>query len=76
MTHFRIRSLREARGVSRYEIAEAAGVSYAAVAQWEDGKVLPTADKLPAIAAVLGCEVGELYEPGELRAAGKTMGGG
>jgi transcriptional regulator with XRE-family HTH domain len=35
---------------------------------WESGSVNPTADKLPAIAALYGCSIDELYEPQEQEA--------
>ena len=55
--------------MTRYELAEAAAVSYQAIAQWENGVVAPSADKLPVLAAMLDCEVGELYDDEALRAA-------
>lgn len=72
MTRFRIRELREARGVSRRELAQTADVSYQAVAQWEAGTVIPAADKLPTIAALLECEVNDLYDDETLRAASEA----
>ena len=58
--------------MTRYELAQAAEVSYQAVAQWENGVMVPSADKLPTIAAVLECEVGELYDDETLRAASEA----
>ena len=72
MTRFRIRALREARGMTRYELAQAAAVSYQAIAQWENGVVAPSADKLPVLAAMLDCEVGDLYDDKALRAASEA----
>ena len=72
LTRFRIRALREARGMTRYELAQAAAVSYQAIAQWESGAVMPTADKLPTIAALLECEVNDLYDDETLRAASEA----
>lgn len=72
MTKFRIRALREARGIPRRALAQAAEVTYQAVKQWEDGIVVPSADKLPTIAAVLEVEVGELYDDATIRAAGEA----
>ena len=51
MTRFRIRELREARGVSQYGLARRLGVTKMAVSRWESGAAMPTADKLPTIAA-------------------------
>lgn len=58
--------------MARYELAQAAAVSYQAIAQWESGAVMPTADKLPTIAAVLECEVNDLYDDETLRAASEA----
>ena len=58
--------------MTRYELAQAAAVSYQAIAQWESGAVMPTADKLPVLAAMLDCEVGDLYDDEALRAASEA----
>lgn len=58
--------------MSRRELAQTADVSYQAVAQWEAGTVIPAADKLPTIAAILACEVNDLYDPEELRKASEA----
>ena len=58
--------------MTRYELAQAANVSYQAVAQWENGVMVPSADKLPVLAAMLDCEVGELYDDEALRAASEA----
>ncbi len=58
--------------MTRYELAQAAEVSYQAVAQWENGVMVPSADKLPVLAAMLECEVGDLYDDEALRAASET----
>lgn len=72
MARFRIRALREARGMTRYELAQAAEVSYQAVAQWENGVMVPSADKLPVLAAMLDCEINDLYDDETLRAASEA----
>lgn len=69
MKKFRIRELRTARGITQTELARALGIDKASVCMWESGKSIPTADKLPVIAVVLGCEVGELYDEDVLREA-------
>jgi transcriptional regulator with XRE-family HTH domain len=56
-----IRALRISAGLSQKEFAEALGLSQVSVWQWEHGESLPTADKLPAIAKVLGCTINELF---------------
>ena len=58
--------------MTRYELAQAAAVSYQAIAQWERGAAMPTADKLPTIAALLECEVNDLYDDETLRAASEA----
>ena len=54
------------------ELARRTGVTPAAVVQWENGTVVPATGKLPVIAAVLECEVGELYDAEVLREAGEA----
>ena len=58
--------------MTRYELAQAVEVSYQAVAQWENGVMVPSADKLPTIAALLDCEVNDLYDDETLRAASEA----
>ena len=68
----RIRELRERRGLTGTELARMTGVTPPAVIGWENGSKTPTTDKLPTIAAVLECDVGDLYDPEELRAASEA----
>lgn len=72
MTKFRIRALRERRGVTQIELARLVGTTKSAVSLWESGETMPSADKLPTIAAVLEVEVGELYDDATIRAAGEA----
>jgi len=72
LTRFRIRELREARGVSQHGLARRLGVTKMAVSRWENGAAMPTADKLPTIAALLECEVNDLYDDETLRAASEA----
>ena len=58
----RIKELREQCGISQSELARRMGVKHTSVIQWENGKSMPAAAKLPKLAAVLGVEIGELYE--------------
>lgn len=53
-------SARSKAGLSQAAVAEKLGISSASVCQWETGKNLPRADKLPEIAALYGCTVDEL----------------
>ena len=57
----RIKEIREARGMTRKQIADAVGVSEVAVYYWENGRQKPSADKLPKLAELLGCTIDELY---------------
>ena len=57
----RITELREAKGLSKTELARAMDVDLAAEHRWETGEAMPRADKLPRLAALLGCSIDELY---------------
>lgn len=57
-----IRALRNARGLTLTELARRCDVSIASVHQWEVGITFPSADKLPIIAAILGCTIDDLYD--------------
>ena len=65
----RIRELRERRGLTGTELAR---MTLPAVIGWENGSKTPTTDKLPTIAAVLECEIGDLYDDETLRAASEA----
>ena len=56
-------SARKKSGLSQAEVAEALGVSAAAVCQWETGKTVPDSRKLPRIAEVFCCTIDELLSP-------------
>ncbi len=64
----RLKVVRQSTGLTQEDVAKALNVSRTAVAMWESGSVNPTADKLPAIAALYGCSIDELYEPQEQEA--------
>ena len=53
-------------------LARRLGVTKMAVSRWESGAAMPTADKLPTIAALLECEVNDLYDDETLRAASEA----
>lgn len=57
-----LRARRKAAGMTLQDVAEAMGCSINAVALWERGGSLPTVDRLPRLAEVLGCTVDELYQ--------------
>ena len=68
----RIRELMEQRGMQRVKLAAAMGVSPACVTKWVQGTALPSADKLPKLAELLGCSIDELFDQ---RPPGGTPGG-
>jgi len=53
---------RKAAGYTQSSLASLLGVSQAAVAAWESGIKLPSAHKLPSIAAALHCTIDDLYK--------------
>lgn len=55
-----IRRLREAAGLSRRDLAEAAGISHVFLSKLETGERRPSPQTLVKIAAALGLSVGEL----------------
>lgn len=57
-----IRALRNARGLTLTELARRCDVSISSAHQWEVGITFPSADKLPIIAAILGCTIDDLYD--------------
>ena len=56
-----IRARRKAAGITIESFAARLGVTRQAVYGWESGNMLPTSDRLPAIAAALGCSIDDLY---------------
>lgn len=58
-----IRELRKARGLTQTELATQLGVSQACVAMWEGGTAVPSTDKLPILANVLGCSIDDMFKP-------------
>lgn len=56
-----LRARRMAAGLTLRQEAAELGCSPAAVSCWERGETLPTADRLPEIARLLGCTVDELF---------------
>lgn len=56
-----IKRRREARGMKQVELADALGVSQPTIVTWESAEGYPPSRFLPALAAVLGCTIDELY---------------
>ena len=61
----KIKERREALGLTRVQLADRMGVSKVAVRKWEMGMTNPSADKLPALAGLLGCTIDELFGQGD-----------
>ena len=57
----RLRQLRLAAGLSQTALAKAANVSQSKISQWEQGRAVALVVALPALAAVLGCTVDDLF---------------
>lgn len=57
-----LKALREARNMTQDFIAAQLKVGRTAVAMWEAGKSMPTADKLPELAQILGCTIDDLFK--------------
>lgn len=61
-TIFRIRELRQMRGITQSQLAKEMGLrSTSTVTMWESGDRNPTSEILPRLAHVLGCTVDDLY---------------
>lgn len=53
---------RKAAGFTQYSFADALGCDRGLVAMYETGRAWPSASRLPAMAALLGCCIDDLYE--------------
>jgi DNA-binding XRE family transcriptional regulator len=69
----RIRELREAAGMTRVQLAEAAGVSWRAVTQWELAEREPGWFNVLALAEALAVDVGA-FAPAKGKGKGKGKG--
>ena len=58
-----IASKRRQLGLSQSDLAKMLGVDQTAVHNWEKGKAMPAAKRLPAIAKILNCTVDDLLAP-------------
>lgn len=61
----KLKALRISAGLSQKDVADHFGISQVSVWQWESGENYPRADKLPALAALYGCTVSDLFDEGE-----------
>lgn len=57
-----LKNLREKRGLTQKEIADAMSIDTSTVTKWETGESRPRADKLPEIAKLLGCTIDDLFD--------------
>jgi transcriptional regulator with XRE-family HTH domain len=62
----RLRAAREAAGLPRDRAAVFSGFSTAALDGWESGRSTPDSAKLANLCALLGIEMGSLFEEVEL----------
>lgn len=70
-TIFRIRELRQMKGMTQAQLAKALELkSPSTVTMWESGDRNPTSEILPRLAEMLGCTVNDLYirNPPDVRA--------
>ena len=56
-----LRYLRSRSGLTLQDLGDRLGVTRGAVWAWETGQKRPNADRLPALAAALGCSMEELF---------------
>jgi len=69
----RIAALRKEKGLSQMELADAMGISFQSVSNWERGNTMPDISRLPELAGILGVTVdgllGETTEAGVIEKA-------
>ena len=56
-----IAKLRLQAGLTQMAISETLKIDRSTVAKWESGEANPRADKLPALAELLGCAIDDLF---------------
>ena len=57
----RIKELRQNAGLSQDSLAAEVNVNQTAVSQWEREAAFPSCEKLPDLAAALGCTIDDLF---------------
>lgn len=57
-----IKTLREKAGLKQVDLAGKLKIGQSTVAMWETGEAMPRADKLPALAKLLGCTIDDLFK--------------
>ncbi|MFT4143471.1 MAG: helix-turn-helix transcriptional regulator [Mobilitalea sp.] len=63
----KISNLRKEKNLTQMELADAMGVSYQAVSNWERGNSMPDISKLPELATLFGCSIDDLLTDGEAK---------
>lgn len=58
----RIKRLREARGMTQFELSEASGIHRVTIARYEIGDIGISLENAAKIAVALGCTVNDLIE--------------
>lgn len=61
-----LRAIREAHEMTQGMLATKLNVTRSAVAMWETGKAMPTADKLLTLAEILHCTTDELLKENDI----------
>lgn len=51
--------------MTQNELAQLLRLNQKAVSQWETGETMPSADKLPQLARILGCTIDDLFRDNE-----------
>jgi len=62
-SRIKLRERRRAAGLTLEQFAVAVSRSWSTVHEYERGRVTPPTDALPLIAAILDCELDDLFEP-------------
>jgi transcriptional regulator with XRE-family HTH domain len=70
----RVKELRQLRGLSRDQLAVAAGTSSHSVAKLEQGTRAPSLELAWRLARALGCSLDDLVRPPSTAASGRTRG--
>lgn len=68
----RLRTLREAAGLSQRELARQMGIRQSSVSGWEAGRNTPQLNLAARLAQALGVKIGELMTPDLLAAQGES----
>lgn len=61
----RIKELRQARGLTLADFAQIVGVSKSYLSEIENGRKTVNARRLQRFAEILGCEISDIFDPGD-----------